>query len=114
MGVFYAVVAIILLGIMATGIFVLGAMFMRHMYREAQEDARHDMLRYEFYQLAGVQRPTDPKPYVPPRQVGRPYVSPRPNTPRSRMMAPGMSAIERRLKEGKRATIMWRAGDRNK
>lgn len=102
MDVFYFALAIMLVGLMMTGFFVLGMLFMKNAYHDAQEDARHDQLRYEYYRLAGVQKPTDPRPYVPPRPI----------TPRKRTMLPGMSALDRLMHEGKRGTIMWRAGDR--
>lgn len=102
MDVFYFALAIMLVGLMMTGFFVLGMLFMKSAYHDAQEEARHDQLRYEYYRLAGVQKLTDPRPYVPPRPI----------TPRKRTMLPGMSALDRLMREGKRGTIMWRAGDR--
>ena len=102
----YIVLAIILVGIMFVGIFVIGAMFSRHILLDALEDARHDQLRQEYYRMAGVRTPTDPKPYVPPRI--------RPVAPQTRRFIPCMSKLDRLLREGKRGTIMVRAGDRNK
>jgi len=102
MDVFYSALAVLLVGLMMTGLFVLGALFMKASYRDAQEEARYDALRYEYYKVAGVQKPTDPRPYVPPRPV----------TPRRRAMLPGMSALDRLMREGKRGTLMWRAGDK--
>lgn len=104
MEVFYAVLGVLLVGLMMTCMFVCGALFMKMSYRDAQEDARYDAMRYEYYRMAGTQRPTDPRPYVPPRPV----------TPRRRPILPGMSALDRLMKEGKRGTVMWRAGDRQK
>ncbi len=101
MDIFYIVLAILLMGLMDVGIFVLGALFMKSSYHDAQEEARYDQQRLEYYRLAGVRKPTDPRPYVPPRPI----------TPRKRMMLPGMSRLDRMMKEGKRGTIMWRAGD---
>ncbi len=102
MDVFYTVLAILLFGVMMLGVFIMGALFMRSIVRDAQEEARHDALKYEYYRLAGVQKPTDPRPYVPPR----------PYTPRARSFLPGMGKLDRLLHEGKRGTVMWRAGDR--
>ena len=98
----YTALAILLVGIMFLCVFVLGMIVMRMIIHDEQQEARYDALRYEYYRLAGVQRPTDPRPYVPPRPI----------TPRAKRFLPGMSAIERMLREGKRGTVMWRAGDR--
>ena len=81
----YIVLAIILVGIMFVGIFVIGALFSRHILLDALEDARHDQLRQEYYRMAGVRTPTDPKPYVPPRI--------RPVAPQTRQFIPGMSIM---------------------
>jgi len=102
MEVVYAAMAILFLGMMFTGVFVLGALFMKMIVHDAQQEARHDELRYEYYRMAGVKKPTDPRPYVPPI----------PRTPRARSFLPGMSKLDRLLREGKRGTVMWRAGDR--
>lgn len=102
MDVFYFALAILIVGLMMTGFFVLGMLFMKNTYHDAQEDARHEQLRQEYYRLAGVQKPSDPRPYVPPRPI----------TPRKRLLLPGMSALDRLMREGKRGTILWRAGDR--
>ena len=98
----YTALFIIITGMIITGVFVLGMLFMRALYHDAQEEARYDARRYEYYRLAGVQKASDPRPYVPPRPV----------TPRGRRMLPGMDALARLMKEGKRGTVMWRAGDR--
>lgn len=98
----YMVFAVLLAGIMLVLFFILGALFCRHIMTEAQEQAQHEALKYEFYRMAGVQKPTDPKPYVPPI------------TPRASGLIPGMGKLERMLRAGKRGTIMVRAGDRNK
>ena len=104
MEVFYMVLAVILTGFIFVGIFVIGALFMRMQYRDAQEEARYDAMKAEYYRLAGVRTPSDPRPYVPPR----------PAVPRARGILPGMGKLDRLLKEGKRGTVMWRAGDRQK
>ena len=106
---FYFVLALILIGLMMVGIFTLGALFGAHLINDAQDDARYDRLREEYYRMAGYRNPGDPQPYFPPRSV----VIPSRKTPRSRLL-PGMSAIDRLLKEGKRGTVMWRAGDLQK
>lgn len=98
----YVVFGVLIAGIMLALFFVLGMLFCRHIMTEAQDQAKHEMLKYEFLKLANVQRPTDPMPYVPPR------------TPRAGGILPGMSKLDRLLHEGKRGTVMWRAGDRNK
>ena len=100
--VFYAMLAVIMLGLMALGIFILGALFMRAVIHDEQQEARYDALRYEYYRLAGVQKPTDPRPYVPPMPI----------TPRAKRILPGMDKLDRLMREGKRGTVMWRAGDR--
>ena len=94
---------IILVGLMALVIFLLGAFFMRHIMEQAYEDARYAQKVEECYRLAGYQKPGDPKPYV----------APQPRTPRNTVL-PGMGALDRLMKAGKRGTVMWRAGDRPK
>ena len=101
MDIFYAALGILFVGLMFVCIFALGALFMKSAYRDAQQEARYDQQRLEYYRLAGVQKPTDPRPYVPPRPI----------IPRRRTMLPGMSKLDRLMKEGKRGTILWRAGD---
>lgn len=98
----YDFIEAILLGIIMIGIFILGALFNKHLTEDAQEQARYDAMRNEYYRLAGVKSIADPRPYVPPR----------PRTPRGRVILPGMSKLDRLMREGKRGTIMWRAGDR--
>ena len=110
MEIVYTVLSVIFAAFIIMGIFVLGAMFARMMILEAQADAKQDKLREEYYRLAGVKTLSDPRPYVPPRAI----VNPRPRAPRSRMILPGMGTLDRLMKEGKRGTIMWRAGDRQK
>ena len=102
MDVFYATLSILIGAFIILGVFVLGMLFMRHIIHEEQQEARYDAMRYEYYRMAGVQRPSDPRPYVPPR----------PATPGARRMLPGMDKLERIMREGKRGTVMWRAGDR--
>lgn len=104
MDVFYMVLGILFFGLMMVGVFVLGMLFMSMIFHDEQREARHDLLREEYYKLAGVHKPTDPRPYVPPI----------PRTPRGKRFLPGMNALERLMREGKRGTVMWRAGDRNK
>jgi len=105
----YVILAVILVGLMMVGIFTLGALFAIQILTDAQDDARYDRLKQEYFNLSGYRRPGDPKPYVPPK----PVVIPRRKTPRARIL-PGMSQLDRLMREGKRGTIMWRAGDRNK
>lgn len=104
MDVFYIVFGIILVAIMMIGSFMVGAVFMKTLYRSAQEEARYDAMRYEYYKMAGVQNMASPRPYVPPM----------PRTPLNRWVSPHMGALDRRLREGKRGVIMCRAGDRRK
>ena len=99
----YIILAIILIGILSVCIFILGGIFVRHLILDALDEARHERIMEDSYRLAGVRSVADPKPYVPPTL--------RPKTPRGRFI-PGMSALDRLLKEGKRGTIMVRAGDR--
>lgn len=103
MDVFYVTLAIMVTGFIILGVFVLGMLFMRHIVHEEQQEARYDAMRYEYYRLAGVQKPSDPRPYVPPKPV----------TPRARRVLPCMDKLERLMHEGKRGTVMWRAGDKN-
>lgn len=84
--------------------FIIGCIFMRRLIREEEEQARHEEMRREYYRLAGVRTPTDPKPYVPP------YNPPR----RTNRMLPGLDRLGVLIRDGKRGTLMWRAGDRNK
>lgn len=103
----YIVLAVILVGLMMVGIFTLGALFAIQIITDAQDDARYSRLKQEYFNLAGYRRQGDPNPYVPPQ----PVVIPKRKTPRSRIL-PGMSQLDRLMHEGKRGTIMWRAGDR--
>lgn len=96
------VIAVLLSGILMVLFFVLGALFCRHLIVEAQEQARYDAMRNEYYRMAGVKNIADPRPYVPPR----------PRTPRAHRMLPGLSQIDRLMREGKRGTVMWSARDR--
>lgn len=98
----YIVVLVIMSGIIMVCTFVLGALFSKHLIEDAQEEARYDAMRNEYYRLAGVKTISDPRPYVPPRT----------KAPRSMFLLPGMTKLERVMREGKRGTIMWRAGDR--
>ena len=102
----YVALAVILAGLVFAGVFVLGMLFMRAIVHSEQQEARYDAMRYEYYRLAGVKKPTDPRPYVPPMPI----------TPRAsaRRILPGMNKLERLMREGKRGTVMWRAGDRYK
>lgn len=99
------VIVVMLFGVLLVCAFILGGLFARHLIIDALDEARQQRVTEEYYRIAGVRTPTDPKPYVPPTV--------RPKTPRSRYI-PGMSALDRLLREGKRGTILVRAGDRNK
>ena len=99
----YIVFAIVLIGIIMTCVFMLGGFFARHMMMDALDEARRQRTIEEYYHLAGYHQTGDPKPYIPPTL--------RPRTPRSRYI-PHMSTLDRLLREGKRGTIMVRAGDR--
>ena len=101
----YIVFAIVLLGIMNVCVFILGGLFSRHLMMDALDEARQQRMREEYYRLAGYQYVGDPKPYVPPTL--------RPKAPRSKML-PHMNTLNRLLHEGKRGTIMVRAGDHRK
>lgn len=101
---FYIVLAIILVGLMMTGIFTLGALFAIRLTTDAHDEAQYDKLREEYYRLAGYRNSGDPKPYFP-SQPAAEY---------TRRMLPGMSALDKLMKRGQRGTIMWRAGDRQK
>ena len=109
MDICYVALAILIVGLIMTGVFTLGALFAVRLLADAQDEARYDRLREEYYRLAGFRQLGDPKPYVPPR----PVVIPSTKLPRKRML-PHMSALDRMMHEGKRGTIMWRAGDRSK
>ena len=104
MDAFYCTLAILLIAFLFLVVFMIGAWFMRSVMRDAQDEARHQSLQNEYYRLAGVQKSTDPKPYVPPCV----------RTPRAYGMIPGLGRLERALRNGKRGTIMLRAGDRNR
>ena len=101
----YIILAIVLLGIMMVCVFIIGGIFARHLMLDALAEARRERMTEDYYRLAGVRTATDPRPYVPPTL--------RPRTPRSRML-PHMNTLDRLLHEGRRGTIMVRAGDRNK
>lgn len=94
------VLAIIILALIAVGIFLLGALFSRNIMADIHDEVRRMRLTEEYYTLAGVKTPADPKPYVPPVR-GRTAV------------LPGMSKIDRLMKQGKRGTVMWRGGTHN-
>ena len=100
----YDVLTVILTGFVLLGVFVLGMLFMRTIIYNEQQNARYDALHDEYYRLAGVKYPSDPKPYVPPCPVA----------PRMRAMLPGMDTLGRYIRSGKRGTLMWKAGDRYK
>ena len=101
----YIVLAVILVAIMFVCVFVLGGIYTRHLMLDALEEARQQRQAEEYYRLAGYQRVGDPKPYVPPTL--------RPKAPRARVI-PHMNTLDRLLHEGKRGTILVRAGDKNK
>lgn len=98
----YIVLVALLFALLMLICFVAGAYFCSRTMEIAQRQAREDALHYAYYHMAGVMSPTDPMPYVPPV------------TPRARTFMQGMSKLDRLLKQGKRGTIMVRAGDRNK
>jgi hypothetical protein len=97
----YIILGIILCGIAAVCIFILGGLFTRHLMLDALDEARRERMMEDAYRFCGVKHPDDPKPYIPPTM--------RPKTPRNRYI-PGMSALDRLLREGKRGTIMVRGG----
>lgn len=101
----YMVLAIVFLGIMFLCAFIIGGIFTKNLIIEALDEARRERKAEDYYRLAGCKTESDPKPYVPPTL--------KPRTPRARMI-PHMNALNRLLKEGKRGTIMVRAGDRYK
>lgn len=63
---YYVALEIILVGIIALGIFLLGALFMKRIMENAYAYAMYAQRREEYYRLAGYRQPGDPKPYVPP------------------------------------------------
>lgn len=101
----YIVLGIVLVGIIMVCVFILGGLFARHLMMDTLDEARQQRMREEYYRLAGYQHVGDPKPYVPPTL--------RPKAPRSKML-PHMNTLDRLLHEGKRGTIMVRAGDHRK
>ena len=101
----YILLGILLLGVFFICAFILGGLFARHLILDALDEARQQRQTEEYYRLAGVRTQSDPKPYVPPTI--------RPRTPRVRYL-PCMNTLDRLLHEGKRGTIMVRAGDRRK
>lgn len=101
----YIVLGFLLVGIVMVCVFILGGIFARHLMMDALDEARQQRANEEYYRLAGYQHVGDPKPYVPPTL--------RPKAPRSKML-PHMNTLDRLLHEGKRGTIMVRAGDHRK
>ena len=99
----YMVLGIILLVILGVCIFLLGGLYTRHILLDALNEARRQRFTEEYYRLSGTRSQSDPRPYIPPTE--------RPKTPRSRYL-PYMNKLDRLLREGKRGTIMVRAGDR--
>ena len=79
-------------------------LFAVRLLSDAREQNQYDRLREEYYRLAGYRQQGDPKPYFPPRQAAR-Y---------TQRILPGMSALDRMIRQNKRGTIMWRSGDRQK
>ena len=104
------VLVALLLGLVFVGIFVLGMLFSLRLWNDAREDAMYERVKEEYYLACGFRHVGDPVPYVPPKSV----VVSRRKTPRARRLLPGMSKLDRLMREGKRGTIMWRAGDRKK
>ena len=104
---FYAVLLILMAGLILVGVFTLGMLLAVRLLTDAQDDARYDRLREEYYRMAGFKNLGDPKPYVPPQSA----VIPSNKTPRNRIL-PGMSKLDRLMHEGKRGTVMWRPEDR--
>ena len=102
MNVFYVVLAVLLTGLMMTGLFTLGALFALRITSDAHEQDEHDRMREEYYKLAGYKRSGDPKPYFPNRTCAE-Y---------TRRILPGMSALDKMMKQSKRGTIIWRPEDR--
>lgn len=94
------------LSVLSLIMFILGMNYMKNIIHEEREKTQYEEMRHEWYRFAGVQHPGDPVPYVPPKKYKY-------RTPRGRML-PGMDALNRLMREGKRGTVMWRAGDRNK
>lgn len=103
MDVFYFAIGIIITGLVMTGIFTLGALFALRITTDAHDAEQYDKLREEYYRLAGYRNPGDPKPYVPSMADAK-YTR--------RRMLPGMNALDRMIKQGRRGTLLWRAGDR--
>lgn len=99
------VLAIILIAVMFMCAFILGGLYTRHLMLDALDEVRQQRQAEEYYRLAGYQKVGDPKPYIPPTL--------RPKAPRARSI-PHMSTLDRLLHEGKRGTIMVRAGDNKK
>ena len=104
---FYAVLLILIAGLILVGVFTLGMLLAVRLLTDAQDDARYDRLREEYYRLAGFRNIGDPKPYVPQQSA----VIPSNKTPRNKIL-PGMSKLDRIMREGKRGTVMWRPEDR--
>ena len=94
------VCAPIFAGLILVGVFVLGMLFMRTIIRDEERIDRYNRMRQEYYTLAGVKNSSDPLPYVPPIKKRYPL--------------PYIHSLERMLRQGKRGTVMWRAGDRQK
>lgn len=101
----YIVLGIFLFCVMSVCTFILGGLFARHLIMDALDEARCQRHAEEYYRLSGYQQVGDPKPYVPPTT--------RPKAPRARLI-PCMNKLDRLLHEGKRGTILVRAGDRRK
>lgn len=99
----YIVLAILFTGVMMVCMFILGGVYTKNVMLDALDEARQQRTNEEYYRLAGYRQAGDPKPYVPPTV--------RPKAPRARYI-PHMNALNRLLREGKRGTIMVRAGDR--
>ena len=98
------VIAVLIAGLMMTGIFTLGALFAMHITNDAHEQDDHARMREEYYRLAGYRQASDPKPYFPNRTCAE-Y---------TQRVLPGMSALDKLMKQGKRGTVMWRGGDLRK
>ena len=91
---------VVVAGLILVGVFISGMLFMRSIICDEAMREQYNDIRREYYSLAGVKNMSDPLPYVPPIQ--------------RRSTLPCLYSLERRLRQGRRGTVMWKAGDRMK
>ena len=87
----------VLLALLLLGSFLIGVRCHEQMMADATEWAEYLFRRSEAYRLSGYQRPGDPKPYI--------------AQPNAHRVIPHLNLIERRLRTGRRSTVIIKGGN---